>query len=470
MRMRKAPEEQECLVEERDGVGGPTAAGDESSRHQDRDRARLVVAAALFFAYNTLLVNRMAFTVLQPALLEITGSPAETMAQDRIAGLNETSLGYALAIGTVAYVAGKLALTPFVDPVGGKRCMVACCILTAATSLAMACTSSLPWIVGWMCVSRFCQAPAWAAMTKVAESTFPHRMLGRIFSVLSLASRSGSMCSGMLTGIMLHNGADWRGVLAAAALLSIAAAGLSQLCLADAKPAGARVAHEPKKKKNTDEAQGHHPLNNAASFREAAWWMLRQPQFQAMALAILMLCPVSEFNALVPVYLKKTLQMDDARVAFAAAVMPSGAVLSLVVGGLWYDSWGRAQQRLVICSALVAATAALAAMAAFDMPETCVLALLFVIGLAYPVCYYLPVGVFSIDCGGPRFCGACSGLLDVVGYLSVIPFNALSGSLAATVGWPVVVGSLAVMTGCSAVLFALFFSIEPISLQLHPSA
>ena len=46
------------------------------------------------------------------------------------------------------------------------------------------------------------------AMTKVTERWFPPSILGKAFALLSLSSRSGSLCAGALLGLLLLAGAQ----------------------------------------------------------------------------------------------------------------------------------------------------------------------------------------------------------------------------------------------------------------------
>ena len=68
--------------------------------------------------------------------------------------------------------------------------------------------------------------------------------------------------------------------------------------------------------------------------------------------------------------------------------------------------------------------------------------------------------MFSVDFGGKAWCATVSGMLDVVGYASVIPFNALSGWAADRYGWGAVVGGLAALSAAATVVFATFMNEE----------
>jgi sugar phosphate permease len=140
---------------------------------------RRLAAGLLFLAYFTLMVARMAFSALTPGMYEISNDTTATAAQGRVTGLNNTTLGIALALGTAAYLLGKLLLTPAVDLIGGKASLVASCLLCGMFTALMASATSVELLVAWMCLSRVVQAPAWGALIKVGGRMFPASSLGR---------------------------------------------------------------------------------------------------------------------------------------------------------------------------------------------------------------------------------------------------------------------------------------------------
>jgi MFS family permease len=109
---------------------------------------RRLAAALLFLAYFTLMVARMAFSALMPSMYEIENdSTGATAAEGRVTGLNNTTLGIALALGTAAYLLGKLLLTPAVDLIGGKPSLVASCLLCGMFTALMASAASVELLV-----------------------------------------------------------------------------------------------------------------------------------------------------------------------------------------------------------------------------------------------------------------------------------------------------------------------------------
>ena len=191
-------------------------------------------------------------------------------------------------------------------------------------------------------------------------------------------------------------------------------------------------------------------------------WMVSQPRFHLMWLSVFLLCPVSEFNALVPIYLSESTSLSTSDVAFASAVMPCGAVTALAVGFVSCDGLTRKQRAGMVCALLFTCTAALTVLAAVGpaaMPLWAVLACLFTVGASYSTCYYLPVGAFCLEFGG-QWCATLSGLLDVAGYMSVIPFNVVSGRMANEYGWWSILALLAVSASLCAVTFTVFMVMD----------
>ena len=104
--------------------------------------------ALCFVSYNNIVVNRMAFGVLQPVMARNESG--------LIGGLDAESYGDALALATAAYILGKLFLTPAVDAaVGGRLGLILSCLFTAAFTAGMSTATNSVALTAWYCAGRY---------------------------------------------------------------------------------------------------------------------------------------------------------------------------------------------------------------------------------------------------------------------------------------------------------------------------
>jgi len=175
---------------------------------------------------------------------------------------------------------------------------------------------------------------------------------------------------------------------------------------------------------------------------------------------------VQAFTDFLPLYLQNSLGLPDGHAGMASAAFPLGCLISTLAGGFVYDGLSPQQKRdwlTVMLLGSVACVLALWALPSWSLGAGGALGvsmgLLLVYGGLIAPAYYLPMGIFAIEFGGPH-CGILIGLIDAAGYLVAAAFPWLAGWVAQEHGWGAFLLLLAGVAFASAVLMRAFTEVD----------
>ncbi|NBP25472.1 MAG: MFS transporter, partial [Proteobacteria bacterium] len=134
-------------------------------------------------------------------------------------GATREEVGRIASAGTLAYAAGKLLLTPWVDRFGGRPGFIASLVAVSCFGALSAASPSLSVLALAYSCNRLGGSPAWAAMVKQAAPWFGPRLLPFALGVLSLSYVFGGAAAVALAGFVAEaSGQSWRAIMLAPAL------------------------------------------------------------------------------------------------------------------------------------------------------------------------------------------------------------------------------------------------------------
>eukprot|EP00058_Branchiostoma_floridae_P006227 XP_002591715.1 hypothetical protein BRAFLDRAFT_122686 [Branchiostoma floridae] len=388
------------LSPEEDGGGDvvdilKTRDGDLKTRRQKpfltrRVRWQVAIFCCLFLGYFSIILCRVGTEVSLAA-----------MTDDKELEFTKFDAGTVLAYGNGAYIVGKMLAGAVADTFGGKRVMISA--LTAVvffTSLYANVYIKVFFIAIFM-VNKICMSSGWPALTKLVCIWFDEEHYGKVFSGMSIASRSGGLASTFLLGGLLSAGKSsnigkmclhWRVILFVAATVAFCMM-LVSVCILRESPVDLGL--QPSIKKPKDDFKG-----------------------------------CMEMQSILPLYFKDSLHLSPGHAALVASSFQAGAVASLMIGGIVYDHISPRSRFLFLTSLLGVSTGCLIIL--WRVPDiTIPLAgvVVFVLGATISTPYYIPGGVFSMSFGGERYCSTLVSILDVFGYCASITMDSIMGAM-----------------------------------------
>ncbi len=426
------------------GSGSPdeAVAGGDTAR---RLRWELIVLATMYVGY-------VAFMLCQNTV--IAASPA--MEGDPTLGIDKERYGRLMSLNAAGSIAGKLVIGPLADVFGGRTTFVACLVLTAVATACFGLGSSLGWFMGLVFLIQFFKAGGWPAMAKVIGAWYPPSRYGRVWSVVSTASRVGTMLATIVLGWLLLS-VSWRTLFFVSAGTTVLAAVLC-LKLLHSHPRDVGLSDPASSTDPADDAgppkvRPAHPLDDL-DLKAATLEMAKSGRVWLVCAALALLTILMDFLNFLPLFFKETMKVEPGRAAMAGSVFPAGMFLALVATGIGYDRFDK--KALVRLHAILLGVATLAVLSLVALPRLGLdpgagavlgMASVFVLGFSIAPAYYLPMSVFSIEFGG-KHSGFLVALIDVFGYSGSLLFNWFGGSIAQNHGWGVfLAGLLAVAAG-----------------------
>ncbi|XP_078615896.1 glycerol-3-phosphate transporter-like [Branchiostoma floridae x Branchiostoma japonicum] len=415
------------LSPEEDGGGDvvdhlKTIDGDLKTRRRKpfltrRVRWQVAIFCCLFLGYFSIILCRVGTEVSLAA-----------MTDDKELEFTKFDAGTVLAYGNGAYIVGKMLAGAVADTFGGKRVMISA--LTAVvffTSLYANVYIKVFFIAIFM-VNKICMSSGWPALTKLVCIWFDEEHYGKVFSGMSIASRSGGLASTFLLGGLLSAGLHWRVILFVAATVAFCMMLLS-VCILRESPVDLNLQPSIKKPKDDFKGGNGHPLEKA-KLMEALLYFARSPAFWCLGTANLFLTGCMEMQSILPLYFKDSLHLSPGHAALVASSFQAGAVASLMIGGIVYDHISPRSRFLFLTSLLGVSTGCLVIL--WRVPDiTIPLAgvVVFVLGATISTPYYIPGGVFSMSFGGERYCSTLVSILDVFGYCASITMDSIMGAM-----------------------------------------
>ncbi|CAH1239570.1 SLC37A1 [Branchiostoma lanceolatum] len=382
-----------------------------------RVRWQVAIFCCLFLAYFSIILCRVGTEVSLAA-----------MTDDKELEFTKFDAGTVLAYGNGAYIVGKLLSGAIADTFGGRKVMISA--LTAVvffTSLFANVYTKVFFIAIYM-VNKICMSSGWPALTKLVCIWFDEEHYGKVFSGMSIASRSGGLASTFVLGGLLSAGLHWRIILFVAATVAFSMMIMSA-CILRESPGDLGLQTSIKKPKDDFRGGNGHPLEKAR-LNEALLYFARSPAFWCLGTANLFMTGCMEMQSILPLYFKDSLHLTPGHATLVASSFQAGAVASLMIGGIVYDHIGPRARFLFITSLLGVSTGCLVVL--WTVPDiTIPLAgvVVFVLGATISTPYYIPVCVFSMSFGGEKYCSTLSSILDVFGYCASIAMDGIMGAM-----------------------------------------
>jgi len=453
--------------EVKDGVGKPSG--------------RLLlwqVATVILFCigYMCIILTRNDLPAVLPLLLSDNSAVFEPDTDEGSNGeglLNENQQGLLLAVGTGAYLMGKLTTGMLVDYVGGGRVTLALGIfLSSLGSIGIAFVSLFPLICIFWGGARYFQAMGWPSIAKLIYNWFEPRQYARIWSITSMASRSGSILTGLFISLLIQfAGYGWREVLWTCGGVGVGVAvvvacllrdspvqvGLPPVCPGENGKEGedeSVLLDGPDKEPAAPDGVGVTGGRAGPSVWSEVHRFVREPRFWLMAFALAMMTALFEWEAWIPTFIDQTFDVQDSVPPLIGTTFSAGCLVALLLGSVLLPRISRKLQAIVICGSMLCnvlvcgvllyTTARRApgenGQSTEGLPFSSALLVLFGFTLALPV--YIPMSVFSLDFGGDS-CSLLIGILDGMAYSAALLFDLSLGFIVdGSNGWVTATGIL----------------------------
>eukprot|EP00039_Didymoeca_costata_P033211 m.41314 g.41314 ORF g.41314 m.41314 type:complete len:312 (+) comp9754_c0_seq1:805-1740(+) len=147
--------------------------------------------------------------------------------------------------------------------------------------------------------------------------------------------------------------------------------------------------------------------------------------------------PLSEFQSLLPLFLKEVARFSAGAAGMLSSSFPAGAAVALMTIGTYYDGMD-ARMRLYSMACIYAVgLIALVILSLGDMASQHALCILlaFLFGASVSVPYYFPVPVFCVEFIGSEFAGTILAAVDAPGYAASMLFFEAVPYMKSEGGW-----------------------------------
>jgi len=367
-------------------------------------------------------------------------------------GYNETQLGALLAFGSAGYFCGSMISGYTADKIGGKQMMM----ITVLTTAIM--TTTLGWISQYwiMCIFMFfdkmMMSGSWPAMTNVISKWFEKKSFGKVFGVLSTASRLGAIFANLALGGLMSIGVHWRGAMfTSAAILNFILILIAVLLRNSPKDVGL-------KEMEKDEDKIPHRLDKTTIWN-ALWIFAKSVRFWLLIISSMCTSSIMELQSFLPLYLKNSQNLTPGIASTLSVTFGIGCAISVLIGGTIYDRLGPISKFIFMTILMILCTVGCAVLGIFQTSLTVVLCMIFLIGIAISPCFYLPVTFFAMNFAG-KWNGTMINLLDGIGLLAGIVYDLVGGILAEYLGWNTFFGLTAVVSILGTITLSLFMYLQ----------
>ncbi|XP_078663405.1 putative hexose phosphate transport protein [Branchiostoma floridae x Branchiostoma belcheri] len=382
-----------------------------------RVRWQVAIFCCLFLGYFSIILCRVGTEVSLAA-----------MTDDKQLEFTKYDAGTVLAYGNGAYIVGKMLSGAVADVFGGRRVMISALTAVVVFTSLFANVYTKLFFIGIFMINKIFMSSGWPALTKLVCVWFDEEHYGKVFSGMSMSSRSGGLASTFLLGGLLSAGLHWRVILYMAATVALCMMLLSA-CILRESPVELGLQASIKKPKDDFEGGNGHPLEKAG-LAEALFYFARSPAFWCLGIANLFLTGCMEMQSILPLYFKDSLHLSPGHATLVASSFQAGAVASLLIGGIVYDHIGPRARFLFLTSLLAISTGCLVILWRVPNIEASLAGVVvFVLGATISTPYYIPGGVFSMSFGGERYCSTLVSILDVFGYCASIAMDTIMGSM-----------------------------------------
>jgi sugar phosphate permease len=347
-----------------------------------------------------------------------------TLLADPMLQLTKADWGLILGWGTFGGILGKFLSGWCADRFGGKivfTCGLACTTLGITT---FSFRYELVAFAGLYSLMLMANASGWPSMAKLIGNWFQPNQYGRVWSLISTASRIGTITATFTVGALLQK-MEWRQMLLVSASVGFSLFLMAWLFIRE-QPAMEQPGDGRDDK--TESSHKDHPFYQL-SLNQAARRFWRDKRFLLITLSMMMLTILWDFLNFVPIYLNEVLKLDTASAATATSSFPIGSLISMLFSGFFFDKWSRKTVTRLIGLYLSVAVFCLLLLLLMPqmqlLPESKIsmtLGILFLFGFTVSPAYYLPMSIFAIRFGGPHS-GFLIALLDALGYGASIAFS-----------------------------------------------
>ncbi len=418
-----------------------------------RTRWELVILGAMCIGYAAMMLCRNTLIASSAAMI-----------RDPSLGLDKARYGRLMSWHSAGAIAGKLATGVAADRIGGRKMFLLVLLLTAASTAAFGMVSGFYLFALLNFSGQFFKSGGWPAVAKLIGEWYPRRKYGRLWSIIAISSRVGTMTAGVLLGALLLV-IPWRSVF----MVSAAIAGLPLLAgwlWLKERPADVGLPPPNVERQASEEKPiSSHPLDGT-TIPQACLAFARSPRVWLICFGMAFLAILMDFIHFIPIYLSESLNLVPGEAAISGSAFPAGMLVALIATSLFYDRLSR--RRLVrvlggllalgcVCALSLWALPGLPIPGSMDMPIA--ITSIFMLGFAICPAYYIPMSVFSIRFGG-QHSGLLITLIDAFGYAAALLFNFFGGSIAQNYGWPVFLGGLLTVAVLALVTMTTFLQLE----------
>lgn len=406
----------------------PSVAGEAA---QEKDRARWQITILL-----TMYVGYAAFMLCRNTL----GASSAAMIEDPELAMGTAEYGRLMSWHSAGAIVGKLFTGIGADVLGGRRMFMIALSLTALANVGFAFSTSLTTMGIFNFLGQFFKAGGWPAMTKLVAEWYPQRKYGQVWSVISTSSRVGTICAGVLTGLLLAV-IPWRMVFILSAVVTLFVVVGIYFLLKD-RPESVGLPALPPEAIDDNATSREHPLD-AVTAAGALLKFAASARFWLICLGICFLCILMDFINFIPVYFQEVLSISASKASMAGTAFPTGMFVALLATSLLYDRLSKGQLVAVLGGLLGLGCLCVVGLwnfALLGLPDSlnvpAAMALVFVFGFAISPAYYIPMSIFAVKFGG-KHAGFLVAIIDVFGYVGALLFNFFGGSISEQYGWNV---------------------------------
>ncbi len=419
---------------------------------EQQTRWQRITVVLMFLAYGSMMIAKVAFTALSPA-----------MTSDPRLGMTTTKYGRIVAWNAIGSVVGKAATGLGADRLGGKKMLLLAMVFLALITALFGVTH-LHYFALLNFLTMFFRAGGWPAMAKIVRNWIPKSKHGRAWSIISMSSRVGTVTGGLLVGWLLLT-VSWRVVFMVSAAPAMLVAVIIFLVLKE-RPKEKGLTLPLESNHNAAKPSQPHALD-ATSVAQACLAFVRSPRVLLMALSIFLLSILMDFIGFLPLYFKNVLLFeDDTAGTVGTVIFPAGMFVALFLCSLGYDWLSKKQLTRVIGALLAVACFCIAILwklptfeLSSDGRAAVSMTTIFVLGFSLSPAYYIPMSVFSLDFGG-KHSGLLISLLDICGYVGSFIFFYFGGEIVDDHGWPAFLFLLLLAGGLSLVSMTSFLRLD----------
>jgi sugar phosphate permease len=345
----------------------------------------------MYIAYMMSVFNSVSFEVSMPAVVD---SDLDIDSQD---------FGFAIAVGQVATVTGKIFCGFVVDKRGASAAFYeALLLMGVVTFLGVVCMQIGLRSGALACffLLKLAKSAVWPAMAKAAKAAFDSAIFGRVWGVLVTSSRVGAVCGAVILSPFVMIGWAWPALIVGAGLVTTA--GILRLF----------IRHDAEQTTGLMSPAGKAPT---ISMREALRLYGKDTGLWLIVASEGMLLTVMETGTLVPLYMHSRLGVELDEAARFYSLFPLGMVIFTAAGGFMYDALPPARRADMLLLLGLSSATSYVLLASASSPRIAGL-LLFCAGGCFAPAKYLPPTIYTLEHVDSQHSGKVIALMDVPGY------------------------------------------------------